>query len=432
MTSAATELANIGSTLTAAEAAAAARTTRILAAAQDEVSTAVASLFAEQGQAFQALGAQAAAFNAQFVQALNAAGGAYTAAEAVSASPLRTSASGITGYANMLASDILGSPPSVIPATQGAIFTGIPSLGSRISAVSLFAIRDFANLLPPDLTTQLAQRVVAPLLSVEFSNSPPKILPLLFGETVQHTTFDGMNVVQITPAHPSGHYVVALHGGAFALKPTFFHWLDYTLMAYQTGATVEVPLYPLVQEGGTAGTVVPKIADFISTQIGLHGAPNVSVTGDSSGGNLALAAVEYMVAHNETVPASLVLLAPWLDVSDTNPNIALINDPLVNSPLISGLFGSGAVVAPQWAGNLPENDPLVSPLYGSLSGLPPTYVYVGSLDSTAADAIVLQQEAVAQHAPISFVLANGQVHDWVYLTPDGFQLLPRIYQELGI
>jgi triacylglycerol lipase len=258
------------------------------------------------------------------------------------------------------------------------------------------------------------------------------LLPLLLGETVQHTTFDGMPVVQITPADPSGHYVVALYGGAFALPPSFFHWLYYTAMANQTGATIEVPIYPLVQQGGTAGVVVPEIAGFLSMEIAQHGATNVSVIGDSSGGNLALAAVEYMVAHGDPVPSSMVLVDPWLDVSDTNPNIALVHDPLVNSPIISSLFGSGQNVAPQWAGNLPEKNSLVSPLYGSLKGLPPTYVYAGSLDSTTPDAIVLQQEAVTRGAPISFVFAKGQAHDWVYLTPDGIELLPQIYQELGI
>ena len=84
-----------------------------------------------------------------------------------------------------------------------------------------------------------------------------------------------------------------------------------------------------------------------------------------------------------------------------------------------------------WAGNLPENNSLVSPLYGSLKGLPPTYVYSGSLDSVAPDALVLQQEAATQGAPISFVLANGEIHDWILLTPDGFQYWPQIYQELG-
>ena len=82
-----------------------------------------------------------------------------------------------------------------------------------------------------------------------------------------------MSVVQITPAHPDGNYVVAIHGGAFILPPTIFHWLDYTVMAYQTGATIEVPIYPLMQQGGTAGVVVPEMAGLISTEIAQHGAP---------------------------------------------------------------------------------------------------------------------------------------------------------------
>ncbi len=235
VTAAATDLANIGSTLNAANAAAAAPTTGVLVAAGDEVSAAIASLFSGHAQAFQALSAQAAAFHAQFVQTLNAAGGAYTAAEAASASPLRTleqdvlgainapflaltgrpligngasGATGITQAANMLYTDIFGSPPTPIPATQGAIFTGTPSLATRIEVAGLFGLQGFQGFLGPDLSTQLGQKVVGPLLSLEFSNTPPKLLPLLLGETVQHTTFDGMPVVQITPAHPSGHYVV--------------------------------------------------------------------------------------------------------------------------------------------------------------------------------------------------------------------------------
>jgi triacylglycerol lipase len=458
LAAAAADVAGIGSSLSEANAAAAASTTRVIAAAGDEVSAAIASLFSSRGTAFQALSAQAAAFHAQFVQALNAAGSAYTAAEAASASSLRTleqdvlgainapflaatgrsligngasGAMGITQAANKLATNIFGSPPTLIPATQGAIFTGTPSLATKYEIGSLFALKGLAGYLPPNLTTQLS-RVTGALFSLEFSNTPPKFLPLLLGETVQHTTFDGMPVLQITPAHPSGHYVVALPGGDYSLPPSFFHWLDYTLMANQTGATIEVPFYPLVEQGGTAGVVVPEIAGFISMEIAQHGAPNVSVTGDSSGGNLALATVEYMVANNETVPASMVLVSPWLDVTMTNPNIALVHDPLVNSPLISGLLGSEPNVGPEWAGNLPETDYLVSPLYGSLKGLPPTYVYAGSLDVLTPDAVVLQQEAVTQGAPISFVFANGECHDWVYLTPDGFELLPQIYQELGI
>jgi PE family len=87
--SAAANVESIGSALRAANAAAAVPTTGIAAAGADEVSAAVAALFAGHGQEFQALSAQASAFHQQFVQALSAGAGSYLAAEAANASPLQ-------------------------------------------------------------------------------------------------------------------------------------------------------------------------------------------------------------------------------------------------------------------------------------------------------------------------------------------------------
>jgi triacylglycerol lipase len=106
---------------------------------------------------------------------------------------------------------------------------------------------------------------------------------------------------------------------------------------------------------------------------------------------------------------TMVLLSPWLDPGQ-----------------------AGGQIGKVWAGNLPVNDYLVSPLDGSLSGLPPTYVYSGSLDPLEPEVFVLQQAALAQGAPISFVLANGEIHDWILLTPWGLQYWPQIDQELGV
>ena len=79
---AASDLAGIGSTLSTANAAAAAPTTGLLPAAADEVSAQIAALFSAHGQGFQRLSAQAAAFHEQFVQALTASANAYATAEA--------------------------------------------------------------------------------------------------------------------------------------------------------------------------------------------------------------------------------------------------------------------------------------------------------------------------------------------------------------
>jgi len=123
----------------------------------------------------------------------------------------------------------------------------------------------------------------------------------------------------------------------------------------------------------------------------------------------------------------MVLISPVLDNTFTNPNVGLVDDPLVD-------VAHGRDNAQLWAGGLPLTDPLVSPLYGSLDGLPPTAVYSGSLSLLAADALVLQQEAQAQGAPFSFVNARGQIEDWIifFFLPDACKELPGIYQQLGL
>ena len=80
--SAASDVANIGSTLNAANAAAVAPTVAVLPAAADEVSASIANLFSAHAVDYQALGGRAAAFHEQFMQNLTAGAGSYVGAEA--------------------------------------------------------------------------------------------------------------------------------------------------------------------------------------------------------------------------------------------------------------------------------------------------------------------------------------------------------------
>ncbi|MEK1233138.1 PE family protein, partial [Mycobacterium ulcerans] len=90
LAAAASDLTNIGSALGAANSAALARTTGLLAAAEDEVSTAIASLFSASAREYQIVSTQAAHLHAEFVHSLTRAGAGYAAADAVNASPLQT------------------------------------------------------------------------------------------------------------------------------------------------------------------------------------------------------------------------------------------------------------------------------------------------------------------------------------------------------
>ncbi|OBI52107.1 PE family protein [Mycobacterium sp. E787] len=85
VTAAAEQLAGIGSNLGDATAAAAGPTTGVAAAASDEVSIAISEVFGRIGREFQALGAQAAAFEDEFVALLNGGATAYLGTEIANA-----------------------------------------------------------------------------------------------------------------------------------------------------------------------------------------------------------------------------------------------------------------------------------------------------------------------------------------------------------
>jgi len=88
MAATATDLATVGSNLSAAHLAAAAPTVAVIPAAADEVSAGIAHLFSGYAQGYQALAGQAAGFHEHFVLRLTAGAGSYVATEAANASLL--------------------------------------------------------------------------------------------------------------------------------------------------------------------------------------------------------------------------------------------------------------------------------------------------------------------------------------------------------
>jgi len=109
--------------IASADAAAATSTTMVVAAAGDEVSAAIASLFSGHGQAYQSMSAQAAAFNQQFVQALNGAGFSYADGEAAGAASLQTIGQDLLGVVNT-PTDLLLGRPLIGDGTNGTPGTG--------------------------------------------------------------------------------------------------------------------------------------------------------------------------------------------------------------------------------------------------------------------------------------------------------------------
>ena len=144
MTAAATDLATIGSDLSAAHTAAAAPTTGLIPAAADEVSAGIAHLFSQYGGGFQALAGKASVFHDQFVQNLKASAGAYTSAEAANAALLRPGS-----FVSTLTGDVRALLDSLPPQVQQTLsdiegFVVAPLLLGFLIAAFLFATVEVA------------------------------------------------------------------------------------------------------------------------------------------------------------------------------------------------------------------------------------------------------------------------------------------------
>ena len=227
---------------------------------------------------------------------------------------------------------------------------------------------------------------------------------------VSWETRDGFEVYTLAPrAGARRGRVIYLHGGAYTSPITRIHWRFIARLVSATGLTVTVPLYPLTPEHACAEIGAFALAVYRACAAADPGAPIV-LMGDSAGGGLALSlAMQVREAGTGLAglpaPAGLVLIAPWLDVTTADPSQARIE------PRDVMLMRPGVQTLGRWyAGALDPTDARVSPLYGTLRGLPPIALVCGSHDILVADARRLAARARAEEAPLAYHEEPGLMH----------------------
>ncbi|OBF42342.1 hypothetical protein A5719_02005 [Mycolicibacterium peregrinum] len=324
------------------------------------------------------------------------------------------------------------APGIVVPPelADHVIATPAPSITDQITVFGMEALKQVSQAIGVNITMKLGELITTP--------TPPWFTTI--GLTVTKETYEGGEVWVITPPNPTGERVIAVHGSGFVYNPNIIHWMDYTQMARQTGATIVVPRYPLIPDGGTAENSVPPMADFIAAQVEEYGAENVSVYADSAGGTLSMLAVQKIVRDcngdsaclESRVPSRMVLLSPGLEgeAAYTDPNVALVNDPVVwLTEEDKEYYGS-------WATG-PEA--LWNPMIGPTDGMPPTTIYVGSREQAAPGALLYAKRMVDAdpNADVTVVIGMGQIHDWaqggpIPINSQSANYRDDVYRQLGI
>ena len=152
-----------------------------------------------------------------------------------------------------------------------------------------------------------------------------------------------------------------------------------------------LPVYPLVQHGGTAETVVPVVA-----RLAEEAARPLVLHGDTAGGTVALS-VALLLRDRGRAADLTVLIAPALDLWMQNPELDAVQ------PHDPWLVRAGQLeLTERWIGEHGE-DPVLNPFLGDLRGLGPLLLFSGTRDLLNPDTRLFvrraRREGGADRAP---------------------------------
>ncbi|RDV14400.1 alpha/beta hydrolase [Pontibacter diazotrophicus] len=203
---------------------------------------------------------------------------------------------------------------------------------------------------------------------------------------------------------PNG-VLVYLHGGGYVFGPIEVQWKYIANMSRAADMAAIVVDYKMAPD-----FPYPKglhdVENIISTLQAEGALPeNYYLLGDSAGGGMAVSVTNRLIDKKAPLPRKLILMSPWLDLSMSNPAIKLTADEEIMLPL-EEVKRSASKYAQQ--NNL--KDPMISPIYGNVKGLPPVLIQIGTAELFLWDNRKFVQKLTEANVEVKYEEYNEMFH----------------------
>ncbi|MCK6067117.1 MULTISPECIES: alpha/beta hydrolase [Microbacterium] len=213
--------------------------------------------------------------------------------------------------------------------------------------------------------------------------------------------------VGIEGVRPRGT-ILYFHGGAYTIGAAELSAGLASELARRSRTRVVSVEYALAPESPHPAAVEDAVAAYrglLDSGVPGH---DIVLAGESAGGGLAVAAAMAIRAAGMPGPAAIYAASPWVDLTLSGRSAAAkaAADPSVTA---EGLMRR----ARDYAGEADLRDPLISPLFGDLTGLPPLLVQVGGNEVLLDDATRLAAHAAAQDVSVRLEVTPGVPHVFV-------------------
>jgi acetyl esterase/lipase len=232
------------------------------------------------------------------------------------------------------------------------------------------------------------------------------------------------------PQGSSGDRVILyFHGGGYATGSIKAHRM--IVAKFVKGAALPALLfdYRLAPENPFPAAVEDSLSAY-RWLLGQGISPSrIAFIGDSAGGGLCLATMLALKDGGMPLPAAAAALSPWTDVKNTgdswHANAGVDTLSWQEAQVVLGRY---------YAGDTDPEHPWMSPLYGDLSGLPPTLIYAGGDELLLDDSTRFAEKAEKAGVDVTLRIGKGMFHCYpacAPLFPEAREAMEEICRFIG-
>lgn len=249
-----------------------------------------------------------------------------------------------------------------------------------------------------------------------------KIAP---GTRVERTDAGGGPADWISAAAPAGApTILHFHGGAYVFASAQTHRGFVSQILAQSGGRALVLDYRLAPEHPFPAALDDAFAAYRWLLAQAVPPGQIAFAGESAGAGLALATMLRARDEGLPLPACAALVSPWVDlairgascVENKGKDVLLRGEQL-------------ASWAAMYAGSHDRKDPLVSPVYADLRGLPALWMCVERDELLYSEAMLLADRMRQAGVEVQLEVGQGLVHVWPFFysaIPEGRQTIRRM------
>lgn len=232
------------------------------------------------------------------------------------------------------------------------------------------------------------------------------------GVTYKSDVLSGVDALWALPVGADTKKVILYtHGGGFAVGSAASHRKLAGHLAKHLGVTAVVIDYRRAPEHPFPAQIEDATAVYKELLSRGFKPTDITTSGDSAGGNLAIATVLKLRADGVALPGAVIAFSPWLDMEHVGKTLQTnaATDALVSKAILEGM--SGMFLGEKGS----RVDPLANPLKADYTGFPRLYINAGEVETLLDNAQDLARIAKAAGVSVTLSVVTGMQHVFPFL-----------------